>query len=758
MMTETVIGAPVPALQNEQLLSGKAQYLNDLKLPGMLVGKLLYSEHPCARIIDLDVETARSIPGVAAVLTHQDIPGENSYFYHDADQPLLASDRVNYVGDAIVAVAAVDEDTALAALEAVEVTYEPLPGIFDPLEAMKPDAVEALPGYDNIIQHTEFDFGNIQAGFEDADVIVENTYFNPWIEHAPLETEGALSYLDIEGTLVVYASNQAPNRDRMQIARSLDIPEHRIRVVTPYVGGAFGAKDEAHVQIHAALLTLATGKPVRIVRTREESILTHVKRHPIIVHHKMGARSDGKLAAIKVEIIGDTGPYENAGRFILGFAAAMASGPYNIPNARIDSYSVRTNNPIGGAMRGFGAPQVCLAYEGQMDTLARELRIDPLELRLRNTVQSGQVVPSGGIIREAAAVEAGLLEVSRLAGWENRDSIERQPAPNLRRGWGLSSTWFVIGLGRGQDNSGILLEMATDGSVVLRTSAVDMGQGVHTALAVMAAENLGVDLDSVRVVGPDTDSALDSGPSVASRQTFVSGNAVLKAAAVIRQSLLETAADETGLPVDILSLHGGGLFAEGERLSLNIPELAAKATFANRPMHADGFYAMEFPQEFSERGNFFGVGPSAFGSQIAQVLVDIETGEITIEKIVAVQNVGRIINYGGAYGQLVGACTMGTGNAITEELIVDQGRISNDSLESYLIPTAIDAPETVTKLLEIPEPYGPHGAVGIGEPSLTSTAPALLNAVSDAIGVRINQIPMTPERVLAAIEGDQEGK
>jgi CO/xanthine dehydrogenase Mo-binding subunit len=409
-------------------------------------------------------------------------------------------------------------------------------------------------------------------------------------------------------------------------------------------------------------------------------------------------------------------------------------------------------------MRGFGAPQVCLAYEGQMDTLARELRIDPLELRLRNTVQSGQVVPSGGIIREAAAVEAGLLEVSRLAGWENRDSIERQPAPNLRRGWGLSSTWFVIGLGRGQDNSGILLEMATDGSVVLRTSAVDMGQGVHTALAVMAAENLGVDLDSVRVVGPDTDSALDSGPSVASRQTFVSGNAVLKAAAVIRQSLLETAADETGLPVDILSLHGGGLFAEGERLSLNIPELAAKATFANRPMHADGFYAMEFPQEFSERGNFFGVGPSAFGSQIAQVLVDIETGEITIEKIVAVQNVGRIINYGGAYGQLVGACTMGTGNAITEELIVDQGRISNDSLESYLIPTAIDAPETVTKLLEIPEPYGPHGAVGIGEPSLTSTAPALLNAVSDAIGVRINQIPMTPERVLAAIEGDQEGK
>ena len=754
-MANDVIGVPVPALQYEHLLSGSARYINDLKIPGMLVGKLLYSTHPCARITNLDVEAARALPGVEAVITHEDVPGENSYLYHEADQPLLSSDRVNYLGDAIVAVAAVDEDTAQAALEAVQVDYEPIPGVFDPMEAMKPGTPAVLPGYENIISRTEFDFGDLESGFAAADVIVENTYYTPWIEHAYLEPEGALSYYDLEGTLVVYASNQAPNRDRMQIARSLAIPEHRVRVITPYVGGAFGAKDEVTVQIHAALLTQAARKPVRIIRTREESILTHVKRHPIIVNHRMGATRDGKITAIKVELIGDTGPYENAGRFILGFAAAVSSGPYNIPNARIDSYAVRTNNPIGGAMRGFGAPQVCLAYEGQMDALAGELNIDPLELRMLNAVSSGQVVPSGGIIREAGAVKAGLQEATQLAGWESREDIDRQPAPNLRRGWGLSSTWFVIGLGRGQDNSGVILEMATDGSVSLRTSAVEMGQGVHTALAVMAAENLGVDLDSVRVIGPDTDQTLDSGPSVASRQTFVSGNAVLNAAAVIRQSLLETAAEETGLPADILSLGGGGVYAEGERLSLSIQDLAAKTTFANRPMHADGFYAMEFPQEFSGLENHFGVGPSAFGTQVAQVLVDIETGEITIEKIVAVQNVGRIINYGGAYGQLVGACTMGTGYAITEELNVEGGRILNDSLESYLIPTSLDAPETVTKLLEIPEPYGPHGAVGIGEPSLTSTAPALLNAVSDAIGVRMNEIPMTPERVLTAIESKE---
>ncbi|MBW1867306.1 MAG: molybdopterin-dependent oxidoreductase, partial [Deltaproteobacteria bacterium] len=360
-MANDVIGVPVPAIQYEQLLSGSARYINDLKMPGMLVGKLMYSAHPCAIITKLDVEAARGIPGVEAVLTHTDIPGENSYLYHEADQPLLASERVSYLGDAIVAVAAVDEATAQAAIEAVEVIYELLPGVFDPLEAMKPDTPAVLPGYENIISHTEFDFGDLEAGFTAADVIVENTYYTPWIEHAFLEPEGALSHYDLEGTLVVYASNQAPNRDRMQIARSLDIPEHRVRVITPFVGGAFGAKDEATVQIHAALLTQATGKPVRIIRTREESILTHVKRHPIIVNHRMGATQEGKITAIKVELIGDTGPYENAGRFILGFAASVASGPYDVPNARIDSYAVRTNNPIGGAMRGFGAPQVCLA-------------------------------------------------------------------------------------------------------------------------------------------------------------------------------------------------------------------------------------------------------------------------------------------------------------------------------------------------------------------------------------------------------------
>jgi len=747
------IGKPALPIRATNIVTGRARYTADIRMPGMLIGRLLYSRHPRALITDLDVTDSRSLPGVRAVMTHKDIPGENSYLYAVPDQPLLVSDRVNYLGDAIVAVAADDEDSAEAALAAVKVTYEPLPGLFDPVEAMKPEAPQVLPGHSNIIAHRIYDVGDIELGFSRAAVVVENVYYTPLVEHAFLETEAAMAYLEPDGTIVVYASTQAPHRDRAQIARALGVPESEVRVIAPYVGGAFGGKDEAHVQIHAALLAQATGRPVRLLRTREESILTHVKRHPLIVRYRSGADGNGKLTAVQAVAIGDTGPYTNAGHFVMSFAAAMSSGPYYVPNARLEAYTVRTNNPICGAMRGFGAPQVTLAYEAQMDALAKALNIDPLEIRLVNGLETGQAVPAGGAIREARAMKATLREAASLSGWETRGKLKRQPAPNLRRGWGIASAWFVIGLGRGTDNAGVLLEVAPDGSVVVRTGAVDMGQGAHSALAILVADTIGAPLSSVRVIGPDTDSTVDAGPTCASRQTYVSGNAVLNAAKVVRKSLLETAAAETGLPIRILSLQNGHLLANGELLSIPWADLVCKSKNANRPLQADGFYAMEFPQEHSEKGQYFGVGPSSFGSQVAQVLVDIETGEVTLERLVAVLNAGRVISKGGASGQLVGGCVMGIGYALTEELLVDCGCTMNRSLESYLIPTAVDVPELVTNLLEIPEPYGPLGAVGIGEPVMSPTAAAIMNAVSDAIGVRMNRIPMTAERVLAAVEG-----
>ena len=762
MKSMDTLGKPSPDVQSKQILTGRALYTGDMTRPNMLIGKLLYSPHSSAKITRLDVSKARALPGVAAVITHDDIPGENSYLYYLPDQPLLAVDQINFMGDAVAAVAAESEEAAQAALDAIVVEYAPIEPICDPREAMKPGARTIVEGFDNVIQHHHFELGDVEAGFAVADVIIENTFQTQMIEQVHMETEAVLAYTDVDGMLVVYASTQAPHRDRAQIARSLAIPENRVRVIAPYIGGGFGAKDEAHVQMHTALLSVMTGRPVRIVQTREASLRTHPKRHAVAIRYKSGATKDGKLVAIQVESIGDTGPYANSGPFIMGFGASVSHGPYFVPNAVVDAFTVRTNNLLGGSMRGFGGPQVNLAHEAQMDALARELDIDPLEIRLMNAVESGQMVPSGGLIREAGAVKASLKEAARISGWETRNQIERQPEPHLRRGWGIGSTMFVIGLGRGKDNAAAIVEMAPDASVVLRTGATEMGQGVFSAMAYIAADTLGIKPEDIHVVGPDTLITPDSGAAVASRQTFTSGNAVLKGATIIRRSLLETGAEVTGLDIDLLDLHEGHLYAEGERLSISIKELSAKAHWANRQMNATGYYAMEFPVELSnqaeDKDNYFGVGPTSFGTNIAQVLVDIETGEVTIERLVMAHNVGKLINYGGAYGQMTGAAAMGAGYALMEEMLLNEGILLNGSLESFLIPTSLDTPTAEIQMLEIPEPYGPHGAVGLGEPSITPVAPAIRNAVLDAVGVEINRLPLSPERVLEAIERSKKGR
>jgi CO/xanthine dehydrogenase Mo-binding subunit len=755
----SVIGKPAQANRSHEIVTGQANYCPDIRLPGMLVGKLLYPRLPCARLTRLDVSAARALPGVITVLTAGDIPGENSYLYaQPADQPLLVADVVRYQGDALAAVAAKTEEAAQAALDAIQVDYEPLPGVYDVLQAMQPGARQVWPDRGNVIDHLVIDHGKIEAGFEQADVILENTYYTPLVEHAFLETEGAVAYLDEFGTMVVYSSCQAPHRDRMQIARSLGIPENRVRVITPHIGGAFGGKDEAHVQIHAALLARASGQPVRLIRSREESILTHVKRHPIIIRYRSGVTRDGKLTAVHAEAIGDTGPYLNAGRDVMNFVAATLSGPYYVPNARLEAYTVFTNNPICGAMRGYGIPQASYACEAHMDALARAINLDPLEIRIRNGLETGMQVSTGVTIREGRGMKLCLQEAARLSGWKERKKENRQPAPHLRRGWGMASIWFSIGMGRNiPDQAAATLELTQDGSVILHTGAADMGQGAHTALAQMAAEALGVCFDAVRVIGPDTDRTFDAGPSVASRQTFISGNAVLRAAQPIREALLLTASEITGLPPGILHLRDGVVLADGEALSLTVAQLAQNAVQHDRPLHADGFYAMEYPESLPPHSYPYAPSVFTFGTQVAQVLVDIETGQLTVEKLVAVQDAGRVINPGGARGQVEGGVIMGLGYAMMEELLVEHGITQNPNLGSYLIPTAKDVPELLVKLVEVPEPYAPFGAKGLGEPPLTPTAPAILNAVVDAIGVPLVRIPLTPERILHAIEASHPG-
>jgi CO/xanthine dehydrogenase Mo-binding subunit len=744
-----VVGKNMAAVGSQAVVTGRAVYSPDLEFPDMLVGKLLYSPHSCARITKLDVTSARGLPGVATVITADDIPGENSYLYWYPDQPLLVKDQVRYQGDAVAAVAAESEEAAEAALAAIEVSYEPVEGVFDPVDAMKPGSKQVWPDKENIQGHYVDQWGDIEQGFAAADVIVDEKYTTHYEEHAMLETESAVAYLEPDGTVVVYASAQAPHRDRMQIARALGLPEAMVREITPHIGGAFGAKDEAHIQIHAAILAHHTGRPVKIVRTREESIRTHVKRHPAKIHYRMGATRDGKLTAVHMVAIGDTGPYVNAGEEVMMVMANYGVSPYFVPNARTEAYTVLTNNPICGAFRGFGVPQVTFAFERQMDNLANQLGMDPLEIRMLNGLQTGQRFQPKAIVRGGDGMRACLEKAAQLSNWEQRENIIRQPAPHLRRGWGIAASFHKSGFGCDvTDHASAAVNMAPDGSVVVRTGGADMGQGLHTVLAQFVAEQLGVTPDQVKVYQPDTTLAADAGASVASRATLFSGNAMIRAAEPIREVLLELAAEETGADIELINLGNGFVSVEGERVNITIADLASKAYELNLPMQASGFYTMDYPGVKLNDGTEGYEQTTSFGAHVAQVLVDIETGQVEVEQIVAVHDVGQVVNPGGLRGQIEGAVSMAFGYTFMEELLVSEGKTLNNSLESYLIPTSFDTPDIKIDVVELHDPEAPLGAKGVGEPPINITPAAIANAVADAVGAPINQLPISPERVL----------
>jgi len=738
-----VVGQWTAAPGAEEIVTGKARYCPDIRLPGMLCGKLLYSPYARARITKLDVSKARKLDGVYAVMTHADIPGENSYLYAQPDQPLLVVDEVRFQGDAVAAVAARDSQTADAALAAIDVEYEELPGLFDPLEAMRQDP-------DNVMMSQMYRSGDVAAAIASADVVIENTYRTQWAEHAFLETEGGVGLVDDDGGITVYSSCQAPHRDRMQIARALAMPESMVRVITPYIGGAFGAKDEAHVQIHAGLLAHAAQRPVHLIRERRESMLTHVKRHPFVVEYTTAATREGKLLAVKARAIADAGPYTNSSHEVLNKFGEFIGGPYAVQNVEVEKIGVHTNNPITGAFRGFGAPQAAFIYESQMDDLARQLGMDPLEIRLLNGVETGTKMYTGVVVREGTAMKASLKRAAEMIEWKKRDQVERQPAGHLRRGWGMATILKGSGLGRGlSDHAGVMLEMHRDGSVVLHSGAADMGQGIITVMAQLAAERLGVDLTSVRVVRADTAKSPDAGASCASRQAMVSGNAVLEAADAIRDTLLTLAAGKTKIAKDRLDLRAGQLLVDGEAHELSVRDLAQRAGNWGYALHAESLAHFEYPNDVPEISYRYSQEVFQFCTQIAQVLVDCETGQVTVERLIAVHDAGKMINPGGVYGQIEGGVAQGIGYALTEELVVSEGHTQNPSLENYVIPLALDLPEIEMEVLEIPQPTGaPLGAKGIAESPIIPTAPAIRNAIYDAIDKPLYELPMTPERVL----------
>lgn len=708
-------------------VKGELAYSGDLSMPNMLFMKILFAERPHARIRSIDTTRAAAAPGVVAVYTAADVP-VNEYGLQIPDQPVLCgpgsskphTDLVRFVGDQVAAVVADSEDAAKAALPLIEVDYEELPVLSDPLDAMRPEAPILHPdrGATNVCVHYKIRKGDVEKAFQTADVIVEAEYRTPVQEHAYLQPEAGLAYIDEAGRVTVACAGQWTDADRTSIAHSLGLPEEQVRVIYPAIGGAFGGREDLSVQIVLALAAWKLKRPVKIVWSRRESIIGHGKRHPVILRAKWGATRDGKVVAAINEIIGDGGAYMYTSNKVLGNSTITSTGPYFIPNVKTDVYGVYTNNAPSAAFRGFGAPQALFMAEGQMGKLAEKLGMDPVEFRLRNALRDGLTMGVGTPLPGPVSVPQVIEAAAVKFGWNVKRAGEhtKQDGP-LRLGRGFAAGFKNVGFSFGyQENSWAKVEIHGDGAIehaVVHHAGAEVGQGTHTVMAQMAAEVIGIVPERVRVIPSDSASQANAGSASASRMTFMAGNAIKGAAeAALRK------------------------WQNEER-----PAIAEFTYLAPKTTHFDEETGYSTP-------NF----SYAYAAEAVEVEVDTETGQMRIVRVVVADDVGKAINPDLVVGQIEGAIVQAQGYAITEDYKTKDGRILTDQLSTYLLPTILDIPERVESVIvEVPDPNGPWGARGLGEIPFLPLVPAIAAAIHDATGIWIDEFPFTPERVLRAL-------
>lgn len=749
-----VVGKGVKRVDALEKVRGKALFADDLGFKDMLYAKVMRSPLPHARIKKVDTSLAKELKGVRAVLTARDIPGENRIGVLGdpfRDQPVLADEKVSYVGDPVAIVAADSKGIAEEAIKLIDVEYEELTPAFDPLEAMRKDAPRVHAG-GNIAGHRKIRRGDVKRGFARADVVIEGTYKTPFQEHAYLEPEAGVARVDEKGNVTVWAGTQFPSRVREEIAIVLGLSLSQVRVIQTVTGGGFGAKLDISVHCHIALLALKTGRPVKLVYSRPESIMTSTKRHPFTIKYKTGATKEGKLLAVEVEIIGDTGAYMSYGVAVLTRAAVHATGPYNVPNVKIDAYTVYTNNPICGAMRGFGVFQIAIAHEMQMDKLADRLGLDPIEIRLKNAFDVDSRTATGQLLTHSVGIKKTLQEAQRIAGKWSRDVL-RNEEPTKRRGVGVGVMWYGIGSTGRPNPSGAFVELLVDGSVLVLSGCAEIGQGSDTVLAQIAAEVLGTHVENIRVVTADTGVTPWCRSTSGSGQTYISGNAVRLASINARETLLQQTATDFGVKEEELYLANGAICVKGSGQKTPIPEAIKRCRSLGILTLGHGWFNPNTTPLDPETGEGNPYATYSFATYLAEVEVDFETGEVRVLKLAAFSDVGKAINPIGVEGQLEGGLSMGLGSALMEELIVERGVIKTPTLAQYLIPTSLDMPEDISvSIIEEAEPSGPFGAKGVGEPALIPAAPAILSAIYDAVGARITRLPASSERIFKAIK------
>jgi CO/xanthine dehydrogenase Mo-binding subunit len=738
------VGIEIPKVDVLEKALGEARYGADLPSEEPLFLKVVRSTKPHAKIVRVEVAQALKMPGVERVFTAEDIPGKNRIGTITKDQPVLASDRVRYTGDPVALIAAKTEEAAEEASKKLLVVYENLPPIHHPDEALLAYA-PLIHEKGNRLLEFHVIKGDVQRGFKEADVLVEETYTTTWVDHAYLEPDAGIAYLDQEGRITVVCPTQNVHYDQKEVASVLSLPLDRVRIIQCATGGGFGGRLDVTVQCLLALAAFHLKKPVRIVYSREEVFQVTSKRHPLKIRYKSGAKKDGTLTAVEVDILGDTGAYASYGSTVAIRSAVHATGPYLVPNVKVRSQMVYTNNSWSGAMRGFGIPQIAFAHESQMDLLARALKMDAIEIRLKNCLRIGSETATGQTLVASVGIGETLMEVKE---WRDRATTSEDvlSKPFIKKGIGVGSMWYGIGNTGIANPSTAQMEVGPNGEIRLFTGVADIGQGSDTVLLQIASEAIGVSLEEIRLIRADTAVTTDAGATSASRQTYISGNAILNAI----QNLKQEAIKEAG---QLLKMDEEDLFYEEGKIkartclttSIPIQELARRC---GRVLRGEGHFDPETTRLDPKTGQGAPYAAYAFATHLAEVEVDVETGKVRVKRIIASHDVGRAIHPKNVIGQIMGGIAMGTGFALIEEFVPGEAT----SFVNYLIPTSKDIPDVVPIIVEDKEPTGPFGAKGVGEPALIPSAPAILNAIADAIGQRIYHLPANLERVLEAVQ------
>ncbi|MEE9541394.1 MAG: xanthine dehydrogenase family protein molybdopterin-binding subunit, partial [Candidatus Bipolaricaulota bacterium] len=741
-----IIGASSLRLDATDKVRGEAKFVDDLSFPGMLYAKVIRSTVPHARITNLDLSCVGKHTGVVCTLTADEVPGENIVHVIYDDQPALADGIVRYIGEPIALLAAEDRRSTERAARLATIDYEQLPAVFDPLSALSPDAPtvavsEAVEEKPNVFNTMRIRKGDIERGFAEADIVIEETYHTGYQEHAYLETQGAIAVPEENGSMVIYGTMQCPFYVQAAVAKVLDLSLSKIRVVQTTTGGAFGGKEDIPSVISslAALLARKSRRPVKLVLTREEDILTSSKRHPSVVHYKSGARSDGTLTAIEVDFVYNAGAYQTLSSAVLWRGLVHSAGPYRIPHVKIDGRSVATNTVPCGAFRGFGSPQVIFAHESQLDRLANRLGIDRLEIRRVNALRTGERTATNQQLGKSTGVIETIKEAGKRIRWKDRlKSVNtfNKGSVYRRRGLGISTVMYGVGLGGKApflDKAGAYMKLEADGSLTIAVGNVEMGQGFTTVVTQIASEAMQIPMKRIHIAPVDSSRVPDSGPTAASRGTTMSGLAVIDAAEKLWKRIVKVA---------------GILNIAEEEISVRLDEIAQAFWMRNLDPAAEG-WATAAPVSWDPET---GLGDAYFvysyATHIAEVEVDVTTGEVSVEDFVAIHDSGKIINHQLATGQVEGGIAQGLGFALMEEIKQEKGELSAKGFTTYRIPTVRDMPSHAhVDFVEVLYSKGPYGAKGLGEVPFMAAHAAVSRAVAHAINTAITAYPLSPEQV-----------